>query len=146
MGLNKSQFENLIIRVLKEINLFSDSAVNLLLGTAAQESQFGTYLKQLGTGPALGFFQMEKPTFDWLKNAYAKKFALEDKKFEELEYNLKTAIIFCRLRYFAVNETLPNADDITALAAYWKKYYNSVLGAGKTEEFIANYKKYVGEL
>ena len=146
MPLDKSQFKNLIERTLKDAStssesLYSEPAVNLLLGTAAQESKFGTYLRQLGNGPAVGFFQMEKPTFYWLKNAYEKKFNIGS--FEELEFNIKQAILLCRLRYYIVPEALPAADDIESLAAYWKKYYNTFNGAGKMEDFIYNYKKYV---
>ncbi len=139
--LDKNQFKDLIERTLKENRLYSESAVNLLLGTAAQESKFGSYLRQLNGGPALGFFQMEKPTFDWLKKVYDKKFYLGD--YEDLEWNIKQAILLCRLRYHIVPEALPKADDIEGLAAYWKKYYNTFAGAGKTTEFIDNYKKFV---
>ncbi len=141
MPFDKSQFKNLISRTLNENNLYSDSAVNLLLGTAAQESQFGTYLKQLGAGPALGVFQMEEPTFNWLKKVYVPKYQIGE--FAELEYNLKQAILLCRLRYQIVPEPLPAADDIEGLARYWKHYYNTLAGKGKVTEFISNYNKYV---
>jgi len=139
---DKSQFKSLIEEVLKEFSLYSEAAVNLLLGTAAQESQFGTYLKQLGNGPALGIFQMERPTFNWLKNVYEKKYPIGN--FEELKYNLKQAILLCRLRYKVMPEPLPAHDDLPGMAVYWKKYYNTQLGAGTIEEFKKNYKKFVG--
>jgi len=41
---------------------------------------------------------------------------------------------------------LPNAEDIEGLAHYWKKYYNTVYGSGKVEEFVNNYKKYVKDI
>ena len=143
MSFYKSQIKDLIERTLKEYGLYSEAATNLLLGTAAQESSFGKYLRQLNNGPALSIFQIERPTFNWLKDTFKKKFKLDDVEFEEIEWNLKKAIVFCRLRYFVVPHPLPDADDINALAAYWKKYYNTALGAGKIEEFISNYKKYV---
>jgi hypothetical protein len=139
---NKNQFKDLIERTLKEFDLYSEAAVNMLLGTAAQESKFATYLKQLGNGPALGIFQMERPTFDWLKNVYGNKYPIGN--FEELEFNLKQAILLCRLRYKVVPESLPAADDVEGLAAYWKKYYNTPLGKGTTAEFVNNYKNFVG--
>lgn len=145
MSFYLEDIEDLIKRTLREYNLYSDSAVNLLLGTLAQESGFGKYLKQLGGGPALSGFQIERPTFNWLKHAYMNKYNLQEVEFEELEWNLKLAILFCRLRYFVVPSPLPAADDIKGLAEYWKNYYNTYLGKGKIEEFIANYKKYVNK-
>jgi len=138
--LDKKQFEDLIKRILIEYDLYNKSAVNLLLGTAAQESKFGTYIRQIN-GPALGIFQMEKPTFDWLKNIYGSKYPIGE--FDELEYNLKLAILLARLRYRIVKEPLPDANNEEGLARYWKKYYNTPLGKGTIEQFINNYKKYV---
>lgn len=136
------QLKDLIIRVLKEYNLYSESAVVLLLGTCAQESKFGRYLRQLGSGPALSIFQIEPTTFNFLKKKYSSRFDLEKISFEELEYNLKSAILFCRLKYLSILEKLPRADDLPALAYYWKKYYNTALGSGTTKEFIWNYQLY----
>ena len=66
--MNKVTLRNLITSVLKELNLHSDNAVNLLMGTAAQESHLGKYRKQIGGGPALGIFQMEPATFNDIVN------------------------------------------------------------------------------
>ena len=143
MSLYKPQIKNLIERTLAEINLYSPSAVNLLLGTLAQESLFGKYLRQLNNGPACGFFQMEKPTFDWLKEQFKGKYGVDNITFEDLEWNIKSAIIMCRLRYLIVPETLPTADDVEALAQYWKKYYNTIYGSGTIEEFKKHYKEFV---
>jgi hypothetical protein len=71
---------------------------------------------------------------------------LEKIFFEELEYNLKFAILFCRLKYLSVPEKLPKFDDVFALAHYWKKYYNTFLGSGKISEFISNYELYCGKV
>ena len=73
MSLNKNQFQNLIEKVLKEFGMYSESATNLLLGTAAQESRFGTYIKQIN-GPACGVFQIEPLTYSitliaWLESS-----------------------------------------------------------------------------
>ena len=50
--------------VLKTLDLYSEDAVNLVLGTACVESECGRWLHQLGTGPALGIYQMEPDTHD----------------------------------------------------------------------------------
>ena len=67
MSLDKTKLKNLITSVLKKADvaakgagrsssapkLYSEDAVELLLLTAAQESDLGTYTRQLGGGPAL---------------------------------------------------------------------------------------------
>ena len=61
MSIKIDQLKKAIEEVLDYLNLNSLSAVNLLLGTAAQESRLGEYIEQVN-GPALGIFQMEPKT------------------------------------------------------------------------------------
>ena len=68
--MDKRQLRNLIRRVLIGIGGYSEEAENLLMGTAAQESALGEYIRQLGNGPALGIFQMEPETFDDIVRNY----------------------------------------------------------------------------
>ena len=148
MALNRVQFTDLIWRVLRPVEMASSSAVNLLLGTAAQESALGTYLRQVN-GPALGIFQMEASTFDWLQEKYnhLKTPSIGSVRFAEfkmLEYDLWLSILFARLRYRVVPSPLPAADDIRGLAEYWKQHYNTHLGKGTVEQFRENYTKYLG--
>jgi len=146
MSLNKKQFQDLIERTLQELDpaLLTPRAVNLLLGTAAQESAFGTYLQQLGGGPALGVFQMEPSTFKWLKKKFRWKYPrLFFVTFKELEWDLQLAIIMARLRYRVDLQFLPNAKNINGMAAYWKRVYNTLEGKGTTAEFVENYEKYI---
>lgn len=140
------QIKDLVKRVLNDVDprLVNDAAILLVLGTAAQESHFGTFIRQLGGGPALGFTQIEKPTFEWLKQTYCRLYPeIINIEFEQLEYDLWAAIIFTRLRYRVVRAALPKAENIKEIAAYWKKYYNTYLGAGTIEEFLKNYSKYI---
>ena len=139
--INKKQLESLVIRTLEEYKLFSEEAVNLIIGTIAQESRGGTYIRQLNDGPARGIAQIEKPTFDWLKDKFQHRFGLEHFEFEQLEWDLKASILFCRLRYLAVPEALPTT--IGGMATYWKKYYNTVYGGGTEAEYIINYQNYI---
>ena len=61
--IDKAQLTDYIIKpTLLQIGLFNHTAVNLLLGTCAQESRMGTYVHQLGNGPALGIYQIEPAT------------------------------------------------------------------------------------
>jgi hypothetical protein len=150
--MNKTQLREWIIRPpLKALNLWSEAAENLLMGTCAQESHLGEYIKQVN-GPALGIFQMEPATHDdiWghlntdLMRQARQAAGMFHPKAEIMIYNLHYAVIMCRLHYRRVKEPLPDANDIAGLAKYWKKYYNTHLGKGKEQDFITNYKILVG--
>ncbi len=152
MAIDKHQIRNLITRTLKEVNLYSEDAVNLIMGTAAQESGFGKYIRQLGKGPALGIFQMEPNTFNDILINYlpsnpqlikAIKEATQREVIqpEMIEWDIKLAIIMTRVHYLRVPYPLPSTID--GYAKYWKKYYNTYLGAGTEEEYVRNYNKYI---
>lgn len=122
------------------------------MGTAAQESHLGKYRKQIGGGPALGIFQMEPTTFHDIVNNYLRyKPELAAKiervarvsrfKAEDIENNDLLAICMTRVHYLRVKKAIP--DNLEGWATYWKRYYNTPLGKGMAEEFIANYKRYV---
>ena len=133
---------------------YSENAVELILGTIAQESQ-GTYLRQLGGGPALGMIQMEPLThddhwknyLDYRPDLAAKVMDLELPKWlgfkgaEELIGNLYYAVAMCRVHYRRKPGALPATVD--GMANYWKRNYNSFKGAGMPREFVENYRKYV---
>ncbi len=53
--------------------------------------------------------------------------------------NLYFAAAMCRLRYWDVPERLPDADDVRALARYWKRWYNTEQGAGHEDDFVDKY-------
>lgn len=145
----------IIVPELKRLDLYSEGAENLLMGTAAQESKLGEYLKQLGNGPARGIFQMEKATEKDIWDNYLKyKPKLREKVrvitatqlpyyTEEILYNLRYAAAMCRIHYLRVKEKLPDPEDVEALARYWKLFYNTPLGRGTEEEFVKNYARYV---
>lgn len=148
--INPKQLKSLVIEpVLKDYTLYSEAAVNLLLGTCAQESRMGYYLKQV-KGPALGIYQMEpKSHHDICENvirAHPDRFIYKNDENDEVDglvSDLKYATIMCRLQYWRFPEALPKANDIEGLAKYWKKYYNTEKGKGTVEQFVENYHKYV---
>jgi hypothetical protein len=131
------------------------AAEQLVLGTGIQESLL-IHRQQLGGGPALGLFQMERATHDdcW-KNFLDFRKSLADKVKETLagqepiaetmKNNDRYAAAMCRVRYMRVQEPLPKADDIPAMARYWKQYYNTPLGAGTPEEFEEKWPNYVNQ-
>lgn len=144
--------KELIVEALKHIGCYSEDAVNLLLGTMAQESAYGKYRRQLGNGPALGVFQMEPNTHDDIvKNFLKYKKELSKKILEysglaafsslQLERNDKYAICMARMQYWRFPDKMPKT--IEGYAELWKKRYNTPLGAGTVNEFIHNYNKYV---
>ena len=151
MSLNRKQFEAAIREVLATAprSIDGDAAVRLLLGTAAQESGFGTYLKQI-SGPACGVFQIEPTTAEWLEDSARQDFKLWLLPFRAghsipwaLKYHLDYSIAMCRMRYLKVKEPIPHT--LERQAAYWKQYHNTAQGKGTIEEYISNYKKYIGD-
>lgn len=127
------------------LDLGGKAAEELVLGTALTESNL-TYLKQVGAGPALGLWQMEPKTHDdiWL-NFLPYKAELRAKiilltrignRVQQLVGNLEYACALARVHYYRVAEPLPVAGDLNGQANYWKKYYNTVGGAGSPEHFI----------
>ncbi len=143
-----------IIRpALQYLDMESEAAVNLLLGTCAQESNMGVFVRQMDNGPAVGIYQIEPTTHDDIYDNYItyrdelqKKMndlRLGTTKHEQLSSSIFYQSVIARLIYYRVAEKLPNASDVKGLANYWKKYYNTPKGHGTPEQFVHNYYKYV---
>ncbi|MCX5863622.1 MAG: hypothetical protein NTW42_00890, partial [Deltaproteobacteria bacterium] len=117
------------------------------------ESRFGTYLRQMGPGPALGVFQMEPATErDIWDNflRYHPELVLvitattgATGPGPHLRWNLAYQIAMARVHYLRKKQPMGGADDIAGMAAYWKQHYNTPLGKGTVDEFTANYRRYV---
>jgi len=155
------QAKDLIGRVLETFGskYASESAIELILGTGIIESRW-RYLSQVN-GPARGFFQIEPDTAmdncqNWLKFrpaeidrcVYAtlipRRYWIKPNKQNWdylLETNIAAGIIHARIKYWRSPEPLP--DTISGYAAYWKKFYNTELGAGTVQKFIDQVSKYV---
>lgn len=142
-----------VIPVLKRINLYSDAATQLIIGTFWHESAGITYIKQVG-GPACGGLQMEPFTHhDIYDNYLAYKSELKAKiqsqanSFEanadypddSLISNLAYQVAMCRVHYLRVSDPLPPANDIERLAKYWKQHYNTQAGKGSVEKFMRHF-------
>jgi len=131
---------------------FSKAASQLLLSTAIKESQNFKYRKQVG-GPALSYFQIEPATHDDIWDNYLKfrpKLAQlvtqllsspKADKITELETNDNYAAALARIVYKRSPAKLPAADDISAMANYWKQHYNTPLGKGTPAGFIDIWNK-----
>lgn len=147
LGLDVEQVRQFVVRpTLKELSLWTPAAENLVLGTGLTESRL-RYVKQVGGGPALGLWQMEPATHDdlWVNWLHYND-VLADKILcmagdivggfppaTELVTNLRYACALCRIHYRRVKEALPPNSPV-ALASYWKRHYNTHLGAGTVEK------------
>jgi len=129
------------------------AAVNLLIGTAAVESDMGKYLIQ-NDGPALGIYQMEPATFKditinfiqykpLLRNIVSQFSGEKPAQPDAMVGNLYLATAMARIHYFRVAEPLPDGNNIIDLANYWKKYYNTHLGKGTPEKFLKKWNTHV---
>lgn len=152
MSYDKAQFRWLVRTVLNEIQLYSPEAEDIVVETCAQESKFGTFLKQLGGGPARGPFQMEPETEnDIWKNLLRYHSDMRDRLRAisgvvvaspwQMTVNLAYSTAMCRYKYVMCPGPVPST--LEGRAAYWKKYYNTPLGAGTVEEYIKAHNKYV---
>ena len=152
--IDPTQLRHEVVRpALEWIDLYSKAAEDLLMGTAAQESRL-QYLKQLGTGPALGIFQMEPATHDDIWDNYlaynpelasqvrglASQHKWTANPARELVGNLMYAAAMSRVFYRRIKAALPEQGDVAGMARYWKNFYNTSLGAGTEEEFVRNYR------
>lgn len=161
MAINcKDLNQYVIIPTLSYLGLYADNNRNLLLGTAAKESDMGTYLKQLKNGPAFGIFQEQdsdhtdiynnflfyRPELKARVDSLASPVSVYTNRNQELIVNLAYATAIAMIHYLRISEKrekVPDANNIPALASYWKRYYNTSHGKGTEEEFIENYNKYV---
>jgi hypothetical protein len=148
-GIDPKQLRELVIvPVLRQLRLYSIEATSLVLGTAMHESHL-TYLKQVGTGPALGLWQMEPATHDDIWANFLKyrtdlagvlTYVAGDKTptADHMVGNLWYACAMARMQYRRVPGPLPenNPGD---LAAFWKQHYNTPLGAGTVEQALPHF-------
>jgi hypothetical protein len=154
MSFDPGQFRIIIERTLTHIaGMNSPEAVDLLMGTSAQESHLGRYLFQVG-GPAKGVFQMEPATEEdiWgsylgfrpsLSQAVTLVTGISGPDSWALTTDLAYQIVMARIHYRRVKEPLPAVGDLEGQAKYWKKYFNTPGGKGHPEEYVQNYNRYV---
>lgn len=150
--LDVSQLRELVVKpALEPLGLWSEVAENLIVGTAIQESAL-YFLKQ-EKGPALGIYQIEPQTYDWLRGVISTHRLLRSilsvcslshlpSNPSVLVWHLLYATIVCRFRYLVVKEPLPETHNIQKLAKYYKKYYNTESGDATVESFVRNYNTY----
>ncbi len=148
--MNALQLRELIEYVLKDMDMYSESAVELLMLTAAVESRGGQDIRQIGGGPARGIFQMEPDTekdiwlnYLWFRDNKANIVRRYDTAGTgDLWWNIGYQIVLARYHYYRIPVALPSADDVNGLAHYWKKHWNTINGKGTVSKAIIKYHRY----
>ncbi|HAT49009.1 MAG TPA: hypothetical protein DCS88_01570 [Alphaproteobacteria bacterium] len=154
MGLDPHQLREFVIRPsLQRLDLWSKAAEELIVGTGIQESGL-RHLHQIGSGPALGLWQMEPKTHtDIWENFlhFRTKLSLKvlgpytKPDHTRLVWDLAYSCSMCRIHYLRCPESLPPAGDIEGQANFWKKHYNTPLGAGTPGQYIDNWQRSIGK-
>ena len=151
--MNPIQLRTLIVDpTLKALKMWSPEASDLMMGTCAQETNLGEFLKQVD-GVALGIYQLERMPHDdiWLKTlpnlpnisnllmVYCRFFVRP--LYEQVMHDLFYATAMTRIFYYRIPYEIPKS--LEGQANYYKQWYNTSLGKATPEQYIANYNKYV---
>ena len=121
----------------------NNTADDLLWETAAAETDLGDAIDNTwSTG--VGLFQFDPVAFNDVKERTPKHIKdlirehwgidLDRATINDLRWSPLVSTIFARLKYRLIPEEIPTT--IEERAEYWKKYYNSQLGAGTVEHYI----------
>jgi hypothetical protein len=144
-----AEFRATADRACRMLGLWSPEAVQLVTMTACHESRL-EFRRQFGGGPAYGLTQMEPKDHDDIWENYLRylpelsdrlRQCLDGKPAEAetmIDDDLYAAAM-CRIHYRRAKPPLPHLDDPDGMAGYWKRFYNSSLGAGTPEEFKSSY-------
>ena len=121
----------------------------LVLGTGAEESRY-MYVKQIGAGPALGWWQCEPATHaDLWQNFIPSRPGLADRlrllcegmeRPGALVSHPMYAAAICGVHYLRVRAALPAAGDAPAMAAYHKRWYNTAAGASDPARSVVHFQ------
>lgn len=130
---------------------------NMLRETAIAESNYGRAIYDYKRGFGYGAFQFDKIGMKQaLQVAESKNLITKIQLLDLCPYDLSSAnykavydffqeksvlqAILCRMYYLGIKEPIPST--LEGRARYWKKYYNSELGAGTPEKYIARVKAF----
>ena len=151
MSFNPKQFREVICCTLADFGekYSTDAAIELLMMTAAAESDLGSYLYQddgdaeIEQELALGVFQVESMTFyDVLKRVIQSRYpGFPCHTFTDLITDIRLGIVIARFKYWSIPEALPRADNVRGLARYYKRYYNTPNGKARTGDVIRKYEQ-----
>ena len=160
--------EQIIAPVLTRAGLWSQSAENLVLGTAAHESGNFRFIRQHPRGPARSFYQIEPATAaDICRRFLADRPTLATtvakacwphlaqppmfKGLGQVDINRLLiedwafATLLCRLKYYMAKPPLPEPDDIPGMASYWGRHYQTDDNPVKNAQWAQSYSLTVKE-
>ena len=158
MGICAKELRLLVIRpTLKHLDLWSPTAENLLLGTAAQESGLGYFL-QTNNHRALGIYQItprmhrviwekflaHQPELASKVRGLASQREFLQHPHAELTTNLAYATAVAMMVYLRAGRTLPEdcSNDPQKLGHCWRRTFHSH-PQGTVAEFVNHYKHLV---
>jgi hypothetical protein len=137
-----SDFKTLCAEALLDWGLHSDHAVELLAMIAAHESLGGKHRRQIGGGPALGIFQIERVTHnsiwdnsDTIKSRAARYGIKEE--VSRLETDDRYSIFVAR--HYLLMDVNPLPKTPEAMAAYCKSYWNRT-GKATPQKYLNDYR------
>jgi len=151
-GILPEHFDKYLLQpALQHIGMDSPEARAMMLGTAAQESSMSHYLAQYPKGPALSAYQVERATFNDIMNSYLSHRpqlmakvnglvlqAMNGMNFQAMGTQPLFASAIARIQWKRFPEPMPDVTDFRGQAILWKRRWNTVRGAGTTEEFMLN--------
>lgn len=158
MGIYVSDLRELIIKpYLQVLGEYSEAAENLLLGTAAQESQLGMHCYCAGT-KGLGMYRMtaekhqelwdtylvQSPDLASLQRGLASQQQFLKNPHGELMGNLSYATGMAWMIYRRAGIDTSNTLDSSALAQIWAKLFDNGTGSPRNaDDFIQSYRQLV---
>lgn len=128
----------------------NNNADQFLCEIAAQETHSGTLRDRHAVKMGVGLMQIDRICFDDIMarthektwDLIQEEFGIErNLNYEMLAYSPLLSMIFARLHFRLIPEEFPI--NLFERAKYWKKYYNTVAGAGTPEEYLENCRVYL---
>ncbi len=158
MGISARELRTLVIRpTLKHLNMWSETAENLLLGTAAQESGLGEHLL-IDNHRALGLYQisprMHRNIWDNFLSTHpdlaskvrglASQREFLEHPHAELATNLSYATAMALMVYLRNGKSLPekSGNNLERLGRFWHNNFHSK-PQGTVADFISHYNSLV---
>lgn len=124
----------------------SENVIRLLMMIAAHESRGFVCCKQLNGGPALGLFQMEPNTFDFVMGYLKRKgnFPLvsRDDIAERMLIDFEFSVAVARVYLWTEPKQIPHQNHLMGLAQYASDYWNRG-GDGEPREYLNDYLVHV---
>lgn len=146
--LDKQQIYSTVDAVVKCLG-GGDNAKKLLLETSASESDMGGAIDRswsVGVGlmqfDPIGFEDTKARTSKAKKEQIMRCFGIDIDRvvLSDLRWSPLLSVIFARLKFMLVPSAIPNTQE--GRAAYWKKWYNSELGAGTIEHYVRSAQRH----